>query len=325
MKPFILRRVKDQVLKQLPKKTIILKKCPMTPSHRKMYDRLISSYQAEIKKDDSIIETCDDYDEAEEDMKKVKAKAGACMLMNLRKAANHPLLVRLLYTTPKLLDMSKMILKEPFYAKEGNSQYIFEDMEWLSDFELHQLCLKYPSINQFKLIDEKILNSGKFKMLDELLPKLKEEKRKVLVFSQFTMTLDILEKYLEIRGHNFMRLDGSTKTSERLDLIDEFNSEESEAFVFLLTTKAGGIGINLTSATVAIIHDIDFNPYNDKQAEDRCHRLGQTQEVTIYKFVSEGSIEEQILRLADNKLRLGDDLCIGGKRKSLNWFEMMIK
>lgn len=312
MQPFILRRLKDDVLKQLPKKTIIIKKCPMTSSQMRKYNRLIHSYQEEIKKDDSIIETCDDFGENDlEDMKKTKKNAGGAMLMNLRKAANHPLLIRQNYTTAKLLDMSRLILKEPQYATDGNQQYIFEDMEWYSDFELHSLCLKFPSIRSFKLSDEKLLDSGKFKILDELLPKLQEEKRKVLLFSQFTMTLDIIEKYMDIRGHKFMRLDGSTKTTDRLDLIDEFNSQSSDIFIFLLTTRAGGVGINLTSATVAIIHDIDFNPYNDKQAEDRCHRVGQTREVTIYKFVSEDTIEEGILRMADNKLKLGDDLCIG--------------
>lgn len=110
-----------------------------------------------------------------------------------------------------------------------------------------------------------------------------------------------------------MRLDGNTKVDDRLDLIDEFNSPDSGVFVFLLTTRAGGVGINLTAATTAIIHDIDFNPYNDKQAEDRCHRMGQKSEVTIYRLVTEESIEEGMLRIAEGKLRLGDDLCVGQK------------
>ena len=130
------------------------------------------------------------------------------------------------------------------------------------------------------------------------------------------MVLDILEAYLKIRDYHFLRLDGSTRIEDRLDLIDDFNSSETETFVFLLTTKAGGVGINLTAATTAIIHDIDFNPYNDKQAEDRCHRVGQTSDVTVYKLVTEDSIEEGILKMANEKLKLGDDICANNNNRS---------
>lgn len=144
-------------------------------------------------------------------------------------------------------------------------------------------------------------------MFDELLPKLKEEGHRVLVFSQFTMMLDVIEKYLDIRGYTYCRLDGSTAVSERQELIDEYN-ENTDIFIFLLSTKAGGMGINLTAADTGIIHDIDFNPYNDKQAEDRCHRMGQTRPVTIYKFISKGSIEEGMLMIANEKLKLEQEI-----------------
>lgn len=144
-------------------------------------------------------------------------------------------------------------------------------------------------------------------MFDELLPKLKEEGHRVLVFSQFTMMLDVIEKYLEIRGYTYCRLDGSTAVNERQEMIDDYNTNK-EIFLFLLSTKAGGMGINLTAADTAIIHDIDFNPYNDKQAEDRCHRMGQTKPVTIYKFISKGSIEEGMLMIANEKLKLEQEI-----------------
>lgn len=153
------------------------------------------------------------------------------------------------------------------------------------------------------LPDETILNSGKFQQLDKMLPKLKKEGHRILIFSQFTMMLDILERYLTIRDYGYVRLDGSTVVTERQELIDRFN-EDPEIFVFLLSTKAGGMGINLTAADTAIIHDIDFNPYNDKQAEDRCHRMGQTKPVDIYRLISEGTIEEGMLMVAQEKLKL---------------------
>lgn len=155
--------------------------------------------------------------------------------------------------------------------------------------------------------DRLICDSGKFNHLDTLLDKLKEEGHRVLIFSQFTMMLDIVERYLEIRKHGFCRLDGSTAVEERQDMINDFNAD-SDIFIFLLSTKAGGVGINLTAADTCIIHDIDFNPYNDKQAEDRCHRMGQTRPVSIYRLISEGTIEEGMLMVAEEKLKLEQDI-----------------
>lgn len=153
-----------------------------------------------------------------------------------------------------------------------------------------------------------MLNCGKFRELDELLPRLKADGHRVLIFSQFTMMLDILEKYLEYKQLGYLRLDGSTNVVERQDMIDEYNNLPDEYFVFLLSTRAGGLGINLTSADTVIIYDIDFNPYNDKQAEDRCHRLGQTKPVHIYKLITENSIEEGMYAAAQEKLNLERDV-----------------
>lgn len=108
---------------------------------------------------------------------------------------------------------------------------------------------------------------------------------------------------MNIRGYKFLRLDGSTAVTDRQDLIDQY-TQDKDIFVFLLSTKAGGLGINLTAADVAIIHDIDFNPYNDKQAEDRVHRIGQTKEVQVFKLLSEGTIEEGMNVIAQEKLKL---------------------
>merc|ERR1719491_2390267 len=121
------------------------------------------------------------------------------------------------------------------------------------------------------------------------------------------MVLDIMDKYLKIRGYKYLRLDGTTPVQERQTMIDAFNNDESY-FIFILSTRAGGLGINLTSANTVILHDLDFNPYNDKQAEDRCHRLGQTRPVRVIRFISEETIEEGIYSIAQDKLKLEQDL-----------------
>ena len=131
-------------------------------------------------------------------------------------------------------------------------------------------CLK-----DFRLDSATLMSSGKFSVLSSILEEKKEQGDRVLIFSQFVIMLDIVEEFLKFKGYKFVRLDGSTAVSERQDLIDLYNND-NEIFVFMLSTKAGGMGINLTAANVVIMHDIDFNPFNDKQAEDRCHRVGQT-------------------------------------------------
>merc|ERR1740128_238707 len=128
-----------------------------------------------------------------------------------------------------------------------------------------------------------------------------------VLFSQFTMVLDIVEILMKHLDHRYIRLDGSTPISERIGLIDNFNNDP-EIFVFLLSTRAGGQGINLTSANVVILHDIDCNPYNDKQAEDRCHRVGQTRTVKVIRLISKDSIEDGMLRIGQKKLKLEQDM-----------------
>lgn len=143
----------------------------------------------------------------------------------------------------------------------------------MNDFEIHKLCLYYKCLNDLKLSDDKILDSGKFRQLDKLLEAARNAGDRVLLFSQLRIMLDITEDFMKLRKYRYLRFDGETKVEKRQNLIDEFNTN-NEVFVFMLTTKAGGVGINLTGANRVVIHDIDFNPQNDKQAEDRCHRLG---------------------------------------------------
>ncbi|KAH9411453.1 SNF2 protein [Ordospora pajunii] len=157
-------------------------------------------------------------------------------------------------------------------------------------------------------------NSGKMQLLDKLLSSLASKESRVLIFSQMSMMLDILEDYLVLRGHEYCRIDGSTPYEERAEYIDAFNAEGSKKFVFLLTTRAGGLGINLCTADTVILFDSDWNPQMDLQAQDRVHRIGQKKQVTVFRLICEGTVEEQIVYRSLQKLRL-DDILLQGRSK----------
>ncbi|OTB12338.1 hypothetical protein K445DRAFT_66402 [Daldinia sp. EC12] len=154
-----------------------------------------------------------------------------------------------------------------------------------------------------------VYNSGKMALLDKLLRRLQKQGSRVLIFSQMSRLLDILEDYCVFRDYKYCRIDGGTAHEDRIAAIDEYNKPGSEKFIFLLTTRAGGLGINLTSADIVILYDSDWNPQADLQAMDRAHRIGQTKQVVVYRFVTENAIEEKVLERAAQKLRL-DQLVI---------------
>ena len=153
-------------------------------------------------------------------------------------------------------------------------------------------------------IDKLVSASGKLQLLDKLLPKLKANGSKVLIFSQMTRVLDVLEDYNRARGHRYERLDGGVTGKKRQESIDRFSAEDSEAFLFLLSTRAGGQGINLTKADTVIVFDSDWNPQNDAQALARAHRIGQTKAVQVYRLVSRGTYEKEMFTRASMKLGL---------------------
>lgn len=304
MKPFILRRLKKDVLTFLPKKTEIVEKIALLPDQMEKYQYVIDEYK-------NIDPTSESY-----------MGRGNSIMMDMRKIANHPLLLRYYFSDAKVHEIAKVLARDSVY-KNNNPKEIFEDIAPLSDFKIHQLSEKYPSITKLvKIPDNLIVSSGKFKYFDTLLPSLKADGHRVLIFSQFVMMLDIIERYLAIRGHKYVRLDGSTAVTDRQDLIEEY-TENQEIFIFLLSTRAGGLGINLTSADRAIIHDIDFNPYNDKQAEDRCHRIGQTKDVVIYKLIAENTIEEGMNVIAKEKLKLEKEVTSNDQEGELMCFIFM--
>ncbi|KAJ9125389.1 hypothetical protein QFC22_000349 [Naganishia vaughanmartiniae] len=152
-------------------------------------------------------------------------------------------------------------------------------------------------------------NAGKMIILDKLLKNMKEKGSRVLIFSQMSRVLDILEDYCLFRGYKYCRIDGGTDHDSRTRAIDDYNSPDSDKFIFLLTTRAGGLGINLVTADIVVLFDSDWNPQADLQAMDRAHRIGQTKQVYVFRFITQDAIEERIIERATQKLKL-DQLVI---------------
>ncbi|KAG0335851.1 hypothetical protein BG004_008297 [Podila humilis] len=323
--PFVLRRKKIHVLKDLPSKVERIVYCDLPSDQRAMYDRIMNSNIQIVLGGTDGNGAGNDLDVIELDSLDSKAKARALkkkasgkqtaaskkaaneqfanMLMQLRKAALHPMLFREKYTDSIIKKMATMCTREIEFC-DSNVDYIVEDMSVMTDFELHNFCLQYKSVRGFALAGDPWMEAGKVQELERLLPHLiKKENSRILIFSQFTMMLNILESVLKTMKIKYLRMDGQTKVDERQPMIDSFNDDSSYK-VFILSTKAGGFGINLTGANVVIMYDQDFNPQNDKQAEDRAHRVGQTREVEVIKLISKGTVEEQIHQLANLKLKL---------------------
>lgn len=171
--------------------------------------------------------------------------------------------------------------------------------------------------------DKRLLqyDCGKLQKLDALLRDLQAGGHRALIFTQMTRVLDILEQFLNIHGHRYLRLDGATKIENRQILTERFNND-NRILVFILSSRSGGLGINLTGADTVIFYDLDWNPAMDKQCQDRCHRIGQTRDVHIYRFVSEATIEANILRKANQK-RMLDDVVIQQGEFTTDYFTQL--
>jgi len=180
-------------------------------------------------------------------------------------------------------------------------------------------------------VDRLVRASGKMVLVDKLLAKLKREGRKALIFSQFVRMLDLLGELCEARGYGFERIDGSIRGNVRQAAIDRFGKPDSSSFVFLLSTKAGGVGINLTAADTVIIYDSDWNPQNDAQAQARAHRIGQDKMVSVYRLVTKHTYEETMLDRASKKLGLEQAVLgeaamgVGGKSLDPQELERMLR
>lgn len=181
--------------------------------------------------------------------------------------------------------------------KASNHPYLFDGAE-------EKFLAKSGSRSRDNILRGMIMSSGKMVLLEQLLTRLKREDHRVLIFSQMVRILDILGDYLSIKGYQFQRLDGGVPSAQRKISIDHFNAPDSKDFAFLLSTRAGGLGINLMTADTVIIFDSDWNPQADLQAMARAHRIGQKKHVSVYRFVSKDTVEEEILERARKKMIL---------------------
>lgn len=181
--------------------------------------------------------------------------------------------------------------------KASNHPYLFDGAE-------EKVLSKAGSASRDNILRGLVMSSGKMVLLEQLLTRLKKEGHRVLIFSQMVRILDILADYLAIKGYQFQRLDGGIPSAQRKISIDHFNEPDSKDFAFLLSTRAGGLGINLMTADTVIIFDSDWNPQADLQAMARAHRIGQKKHVSVYRFVSKDTVEEEILERARKKMIL---------------------
>uniref|UniRef100_A0A0C9RXA1 TSA: Wollemia nobilis Ref_Wollemi_Transcript_6762_3365 transcribed RNA sequence n=1 Tax=Wollemia nobilis TaxID=56998 RepID=A0A0C9RXA1_9CONI len=298
--PFILRRLKSDVMKQLVQKNQKVEFLTMVPQQADAYREAIEEYRASslariAKSTGSAIENVADF---------LPRRQISNYFTQFRKIANHPLLVRRIYTDSDVGSLARKLHPRGAFGFECTLDRVREELLGYNDFSLHQLSLSYGGVgSRGTLNDRHALCSAKCQALSELLPVLRREGHRALIFSQWTAMLDILEWALDIIGVTYKRLDGSTQVSERQTIVDTFNND-STIFACLLSTRAGGQGLNLVGADTVIIHDMDFNPQMDRQAEDRCHRIGQSKPVTVYRLVTKGTVDENIFEIAKRKLVL---------------------
>ncbi|KAL0748861.1 hypothetical protein Bca101_030863 [Brassica carinata] len=300
--PFILRRLKSDVMQQLVPKI-----------------QRVEYVHMEKKQEDTYKEAIEDYRAASQArVLKLSSKSLAKALpkrqisnyfTQFRKIANHPLLIRRIYSDEDVIRIARKLHPIGAFGFECSLERVIEEVKSYNDFRIHQLLLQY-GVNNTKgtLSDKHVMLSAKCRTLAELLPSMKKSGNRVLIFSQWTSMLDILEWTLDVIGVTYRRLDGSTQVTDRQTIVDTFNNDKS-IFACLLSTRAGGQGLNLTGADTVIIHDMDFNPQIDRQAEDRCHRIGQTKPVTIFRFglvrlVTKSTVDENIYEIAKRKLVL---------------------
>ena len=215
-------------------------------------------------------------------------------------------------------NMYKQILSKNIDVVNGVSKDRIQLLNIL--MQLKKVCnhpYLFPNVEQgppYIEGEHLINNSMKLKILDVLLKKIHSETNdKVLIFSQMTTLLNILDDYCRYRKFNYLRMDGQTSTEDRDKRIEEFQNINSDKWIFLISTRAGGLGINLHRANIVILYDSDWNPQVDLQAIDRAHRIGQTKPVTVYRFVCEGTVEEKIVERAAKKLKIDHLIIQKGK------------
>uniref|UniRef100_A0A8K9X123 Proliferation-associated SNF2-like protein n=1 Tax=Oncorhynchus mykiss TaxID=8022 RepID=A0A8K9X123_ONCMY len=298
--PFLLRRLKSDVTLEVPPKKEIVVYAPLTAKQESFYTAVVNKTIAKMlgqeKGEAPVVLTTDgrpkrrtrrpvDYKETDGDtpydlekyLERVQKEADPAPVVDVQMPLDSQINLKL----QNILMLLKRCCNHPY----------------LIEYPLD------PATQEFKIDEQLVQTSGKFLILDRMLPELKRRGHKVLIFSQMTSILDILMDYCYLRGYQYSRLDGTMAYADREENMTKFSSDP-EVFLFLLSTRAGGLGINLTAADTVIIFDSDWNPQADLQAQDRCHRIGQTKPVVVYRLVTANTIDQKILERASAKRKL---------------------
>jgi SWI/SNF-related matrix-associated actin-dependent regulator of chromatin subfamily A member 5 len=281
----MIRRVKAQVETSLKPKIEFLLRAPLTSLQRHYYRAVL------LKEDADLV--------ARGLMTRNQL---INKMMQLQKICNHPKC--LVFS----IDRERANASKLAAANIGSEFTKFAGNTSIGDVRFEQETREREAALRALSGDTLVGASGKLQLLDRLLFKLKAAGSRVLLFSQYTLTLDVLEEYARTRwgalGTAFMRLDGDTNRIDREMDMRMFNAAGSSVFLYLISTRAGGLGINLASADVVVLYDSSYNPHVDLQAQDRAHRIGQTKQVQVYRIVAESSFEERVLMRARQKMML---------------------
>ncbi|TDZ12906.1 ATP-dependent helicase fft2 [Colletotrichum spinosum] len=291
LEPFILQRRKQQVLSDMPAKICNVAYCDLAPSQKDLYEEYERLFKSGPVKKTAVGRQSDQNNS----------------WMQLRKAALHPQLFRRYFDDKKVEKMAKILMREVPQSElqQPKIEHLIGELKNSSDFELHLWCRDYKCIQHLDVPEGSWMDSGKVTKLLELIHQYRENGDRVLVFSKFAKVIEILREVLATDGIEHCVLYGQTSVGERQELIDRFNND-NDITAFLLTTGAGGTGINLTSANKIVIFDQSDNPQDDIQAENRAHRLGQTRDVEVIRLLASRTIEELIYKACQKKIELAE-------------------
>nr|XP_004049857.1 lymphoid-specific helicase isoform X3 [Gorilla gorilla gorilla] len=297
--PFLLRRLKSDVALEVPPKREVVVYAPLSKKQEIFYTAIVNRTIANM------------FGSSEKETIELsptgRPKRRTRKSINYSKIDDFPNeLEKLISQIQPEVDRERTVVEVNIPVESEVNLKLQNIMMLLRKCCNHPYLIEYPIdpvTQEFKIDEELVTNSGKFLILDRMLPELKKRGHKVLLFSQMTSMLDILMDYCHLRDFNFSRLDGSMSYSEREKNMHSFNTDP-EVFIFLVSTRAGGLGINLTAADTVIIYDSDWNPQSDLQAQDRCHRIGQTKPVVVYRLVTANTIDQKIVERAAAKRKL---------------------
>nr|XP_056706530.1 lymphoid-specific helicase [Euleptes europaea] len=299
--PFLLRRLKLDVALEVPPKREVVVYAPLVKKQETFYTAIVNKTIRKLLGDDQ--EPVVESNSAGRPKRRSRNLVNYC---ELGKNDFPDKLEVLISERQEEVEKERPVIEMNMPSNSEINLKLQNIMMLLRKCCNHPYLIEYPldpATQQFQVDENLVKNSGKFLLLDRMLPELKKRGHKVLVFSQMTKMLDILMDYCYLRDYQFSRLDGTMSYAEREENMRNFNTDP-EVFLFLLSTRAGGLGINLTAADTVIIYDSDWNPQSDIQAQDRCHRIGQTKPVVVYRFVTANTIDQKIVERAAAKRKL---------------------